>query len=56
VVGVTKIIYGLRRERAVREALKSGTFTHPGDQVLTGLTLAGVLLGLLLAIVGVAEL
>jgi putative membrane protein len=50
-IGITTIVFGLWRMRAVREALRSGSFTHPRDEVLIALTAAGVVLGLLLLLV-----
>jgi putative membrane protein len=50
-LGITSIAYGLNRQREVRDALRSGEFTHPNDAVLIGLTVGGVVLGILLLLV-----
>jgi putative membrane protein len=55
-LGIAVIAYGFKREREVREALRGGSFTHPRQEALIGLTVAGIILGLLLALVVVVEL
>ncbi len=55
ILGIVAIAYGLVRERAVRRAVETGGYAHSGDGVLLGLTLAGVVLGLMLVIVVVFE-
>ena len=55
ILGIVAMAYGLIRERAVRQAVQSGGYAHSSDTVLLGLTLAGVVLGLMLLIVVVFE-
>jgi putative membrane protein len=55
IVGIFTIAYGLRRQRDVEEAVRTGEFKHPDPEVLLGLTVAGVVLGLLLLLVVVIE-
>ena len=45
VLGVAFIVYGLRRDTAVAEAVRGGAYAHPDRRVLLGLTAAGVVLG-----------
>lgn len=54
-VGIATIVYGLVRERAVRDAVKRGQFAYPRDAVLVALTVVAVVLGLVLAILVVVQ-
>jgi putative membrane protein len=55
-IGITTVAYAFRRHREVRQAVERGSFTHPNDQILIGLTIAGVVLGILLLLVIVIQL
>lgn len=44
--GVALIVYGNLRARAVDDAIARGEYSLPTDPLLTGLTIAGAVLGL----------
>jgi hypothetical protein len=46
-LGIFSIGYATHRARAVRRALDAGTFSHPDSRLLTGLAVAGAVLGVL---------
>jgi putative membrane protein len=54
-IGIATIGYGLRRQREVEEAVRTGEFRHANPQVLLLLTGAGMILGVLLLVVVVLE-
>lgn len=55
-IGIATIVYGLVRERAVRDAVKRGQFAYPRDGVLVALTVVAAVLGLVLAILVVVQI
>jgi putative membrane protein len=55
VIGIASIAYGFRRQRAVREAIDRGRFSHPDERALLTMTAVGVALGLLLLVVILIE-
>jgi putative membrane protein len=50
-VGIGLLLYGERRRHEVDEAIAAGTYRAPRDDVLRGLTAAGVALGLLTVVI-----
>jgi putative membrane protein len=50
-VGMVTVAYGFRRQQEVRHAVMQGKFTHPREDVLVGLTIVGLVLGVLLVVV-----
>lgn len=54
-LGITSIVYGLRREREVREAIDRGHYSHPDGRVLQIMTVGGLVLGVLLLVVILIE-
>lgn len=56
IVGVVAIAYGFARQRVVREAVRQGTFEHPHDAMLVGLTAVSVVLGALLLVLVVVQI
>lgn len=56
VLGVVTIVYSLKREREVRRSVERGRFAHPNDQVLLGMTIGAIVLGMLLLLVILIEL
>lgn len=55
-VAIVTLAYAYIRQRNVREAISRGDFSHPREEVLFGLTVAGVLLGLLVLTLVLASL
>jgi putative membrane protein len=55
-IGITTIAYAFTRQREVRQSVERGTFTHPNEHMLIGLTIAGIVLGMLLLLVVVIQL
>ena len=55
-VGIVAIAYGLVRQRGVREAVERGEFAYPRDSVLVVLTVAGVVLGVILAVLVIVQI
>ncbi len=54
-LGLAFIVYGLRREREVRDAVMRGEFQRPDERVLVAMTAGGVLLGVLLTVLVLVE-
>jgi uncharacterized membrane protein YidH (DUF202 family) len=49
-VGVLAMVYGMVRERSVRESLRRGKFVPPHDEMLIALSVVGGLLGLVVVV------
>jgi len=54
-VGIATIVYGLIRQRAVRDAVKRGQFAYPREDVLVALTGVAAALGVVLAILVIVQ-
>jgi putative membrane protein len=54
-VAIVTLAYAFIRQRNVRQAISRGGFSHPREDVLFGLTVAGVLLGLLVLTLVIAS-
>jgi putative membrane protein len=54
-LGVAFVAYGYRRQRLVERAVARGEYVHPDERLLAGLTGIGIVLGLVLLVIVVAE-
>jgi putative membrane protein len=54
-LGVAFIAYGFERQRAVERAIARGEYVRPDERVIAALTAIGVLLGLALLIIIIAQ-
>jgi len=55
-VGLLALAYGFARQRAVRDALRTGKFKHPNEGVLLVLTGFGFVLGCLVLVIVAGDL
>ena len=51
ILGILILGYGLRRQRAVDEAISRGAYARPDERMTLGLTVAGIVLGLALLLI-----
>jgi inner membrane protein YidH len=54
-LGLFFIIYGLRRQREIRDAVNRAEFEHPDDRVMAVVTAVGVALGVMLLVLVVIQ-
>ncbi|CAA9534577.1 MAG: hypothetical protein AVDCRST_MAG79-1235 [uncultured Thermoleophilia bacterium] len=54
-LGVAFIVYGLRRDLTVAGAVRRGAYAHPDRRVLLALTAAGVVLGVAVVLLVIAD-
>jgi putative membrane protein len=54
-LGVAFVAYGFMRQRLVEQAVRRGEYVRPDERLLASLTAIGILLGLVLLVIVVAE-